>query len=93
MTRTILQTFLVFGMAILATLSYGSSPHFGYDAIRRGEFTPKSVKGGRSTADGKHYTTLEENRIVRYDYQTGTVSVEPSARSRKTQGAQDLTDN
>lgn len=74
MTRTILQTFLVFGMAILATLSYGSSPHFGYDAIRRGEFTPKSVKGGRSTADGKHYTTLEENRIVRYDYQTGTDS-------------------
>ena len=61
-------------MAILATLSYGSSPHFGYDVIRRGEFTPKSVKGGRSTADGKHYTTLEENRIVRYDYQTGTDS-------------------
>ncbi|MDD3107885.1 MAG: DPP IV N-terminal domain-containing protein, partial [Alistipes sp.] len=45
---------------------------FDYGAIRRNEFTPRSVEGVRSMKDGEHYTVLREGKILRYDYRTGT---------------------
>ncbi len=41
------------------------------DIFKRGIFRSQGITGLRSMNDGEHYTTLEKNRIVKYNYKTG----------------------
>ena len=55
----------------LGTTAFGASPSFTYADVAAGRFTPKTVAGVRSMADGAHYTTLENGAIVQHAYATG----------------------
>ena len=55
----------------LGTTAFGASPSFTYADVAAGRFTPKTVAGVRSMADGAHYTTLENGAVVQHAYATG----------------------
>ena len=44
---------------------------FGYEEMKQGLFTPRTVQGVRSLNDGEHYTTMSDGRILASSYQTG----------------------
>ena len=44
---------------------------FGYEEMKQGLFTPRTVQGVRSLNDGEHYTTMSDGRILAFSYQTG----------------------
>ena len=57
-------------LALLAC-STAAAQAFDYDDIADGRFRPAQLAGIRPTADGEHYTTLENNDILRYSYAEG----------------------
>ncbi|MCC8034505.1 MAG: S9 family peptidase [Rikenellaceae bacterium] len=67
-------------LCFLLAWSASGQHMFDYSDIESGRFDQKDVRGIRPTADGLHYTVLDEGRIVKYSYKTGepvSVILEP----------------
>ena len=70
--KTMVMAGILSSVAIWPTVAAESGQGtFGYEEMKQGLFTPRTVQGVRSLNDGEHYTTMSDSRILAFSYQTG----------------------
>ncbi|MCB0549965.1 MAG: S9 family peptidase [Phaeodactylibacter sp.] len=68
-------TLIALAITGMLSLGFAQTQDITLEAIWKNyEFFPRSVPGFNFLKDGKHYTRLEDNKILQYDFTTGTLA-------------------